>query len=98
MSKIHLALEKAEKERIGELKKQGDVPLSVKKEAQTGQGVNPSAVRLDQLKYDASLLALYQPHSIVSEQFRKLRTQILRLSLSRPVKTIMVTSANQGEG
>ena len=98
MSKIHLALEKAEKERIGELKKKVGVPLSVEREAQAGQGVNPPAVRLDQLKYDASLVSLYQPHSLVSEQFRKLRTHLLRLSLSRPVKTIMVTSANQGEG
>jgi len=98
MSKIHLALEKAERERIEELKKKVAVPLSVEKEARAGQGENPPAVRLDQLKYNASLISLYQPHSLVSEQFRKLRTHLLRLSLSRPVRTIMVTSATQSEG
>jgi protein-tyrosine kinase len=98
MSKIHLALEKAERERIEEIKKKGDLSLSVEKRAQAGRGVSQPVVRLDQVKYDASLVSLYQPHSLVSEQFRKLRTQLLRLSLSRPVKTIMVTSAVQSEG
>jgi protein-tyrosine kinase len=98
MSKIHLALEKAEKERLEELKKKVAVSLTARKEARAGQGVKPPVVRLDQVNYDASLVSLYQPHSLVSEQFRKLRTHILRLSLSRPVKTIMVTSAIQGEG
>ena len=98
MSKIHLALEKAEKERIEELKRKGDLVLPVKKEAPAIRGLNQPVVRLNQMNYDASLVSLYQPHSLVSEQFRKLRTQLLRLSLSRPVKTIMVTSAIQNEG
>jgi len=55
-------------------------------------------VRFDTLKADASLVSLFQPRSLVSEQFRKLRTQLLRLNLARPVKTIMITSALQGEG
>lgn len=98
MSKIHLALEKAEKERIEELKRKGDLVLPVEKRAPAIRGLNQPVVRLNQMNYDASLVSLYQPHSLVSEQFRKLRTQLLRLSLSRPVKTIMVTSAIQSEG
>jgi len=98
MSKIHLALEKAERERIEGLKKKNEIAFSVEKRSPAIRGVNQPVIRLDQVNYDESLVSLYQPHSLVSEQFRKLRTQLLRLSLSRPVKTIMVTSAIQGEG
>ncbi len=98
MSKIHLALEKAERERADELRKKSS--LSVTKEELPGPGPGPSApvVALDKLEIDRSLVSLFQPHSIVSEQFRKLRTHLLRLNLARPVKTIMVTSAVEGEG
>lgn len=51
--------------------------------------------------FDEKLVAYREPGSVVSEQFRKLRTQLLTLNLPnlpcRP-KTIMVTSASQGEG
>jgi protein-tyrosine kinase len=98
MSKIHLALEKAERERADELRKKSS--LSVTKEELPGPGPGPSApvLALDKLEIDRSLVSLFQPHSIVSEQFRKLRTHLLRLNLARPVKTIMVTSAVEGEG
>ncbi|MBI5584197.1 MAG: polysaccharide biosynthesis tyrosine autokinase [Deltaproteobacteria bacterium] len=98
MSKIHLALEKAEKERVAELNKKaavsaaGDRPL----ESYPWPVTNPLV--LEQSNIDKSLVAFYQPHSIISEQFRKLRTHLLRLNFSRSVKTIMVTSAVQGEG
>jgi protein-tyrosine kinase len=98
MSKIHLALEKAEKERAAELRKKpviapaGDGPP----EGQQWPVISPLV--LEQSPIDRSLVAFYQPHSIISEQFRKLRTHLLRLNFSRPVKTIMVTSAVQGEG
>jgi protein-tyrosine kinase len=35
---------------------------------------------------------------VASEQFRKLRTQILRLHIPRPPRTILVTSSTAGEG
>jgi protein-tyrosine kinase len=98
MSKIHLALEKAEKERAAELKKKTG-PHSVGNGAPEGVHlpmIEPAV--LERSHIDRSLAALYQPHSIVSEQFRKLRTHLLRLNFSRSVKTIMVTSAVQGEG
>ena len=98
MSKIHLALEKAEKERAEELMKK-TFPAPVRDE---GSRIDPGpavpVVRFDTLKADESLVSLYQPRSLISEQFRKLRTQLLRLNLAKPVKTIMVTSALQGEG
>ena len=98
MSKIHLALEKAEKERAEELMKK-TVRAPIREEVtQTDPGPAVPVVRFDTLKADESLVALFQPRSLISEQFRKLRTQLLRLNLARPVKTIMVTSALQGEG
>ena len=98
MSKIHLALEKAEKERAEELMKKTVLAPIREEVTQTEPGPAVPVVRFDTLKADESLVALFQPRSLISEQFRKLRTQLLRLNLARPVKTIMVTSALQGEG
>jgi non-specific protein-tyrosine kinase len=44
------------------------------------------------------LVTFYDPDSVASEQFRKLRTQLLRLRLPHPPRTILVTSARAGEG
>ena len=49
-------------------------------------------------EFDEKLVAYREPGSVVSEQFRKLRTQLLTLNLPGQPKTIMVTSASQGEG
>jgi len=49
-------------------------------------------------EFDEKLVAYREPGSVVSEQFRKLRTQLLTLNLSGQPKTIMVTSASEGEG
>lgn len=98
MSKIHLALEKAERERAEELQKKA-IPTPIREESPpTDYGPAVPVPRLDSLKGDESLVSLYQPRSLISEQFRKLRTQLLRLNLAKPMKTIMVTSALQGEG
>jgi protein-tyrosine kinase len=98
MSKIHLALEKAEKKRTEELEKRaiGSARKERPQEADRAPIVMPTD--FDHAKIDKSLVALFEPHSLISEQFRKLRTNLLRLNLSRQVKSIMVTSAVQGEG
>jgi len=44
------------------------------------------------------LVSLFQPGSLGAEQFRRLRTHVLKLNISDPPKTIMVTSAIAGEG
>ncbi len=98
MSLIHEALEIAEQGRAEKLMKK-TVRTPVRKEdTRTDPGPAVSVVRFEKLKADESLVSLYQPQSLISEQFRKLRTELLRLNLARPVKTIMVTSALQGEG
>jgi len=47
---------------------------------------------------DQKLVTYYDPGSLAAEQFRKLRTQLLRLRLAQPPRTILVTSATSGEG
>jgi exopolysaccharide/PEP-CTERM locus tyrosine autokinase len=44
------------------------------------------------------LISFFQPGSLASEQFRKLRTHLLRGSVSKSLKAIMVTSATEKEG
>ena len=49
-------------------------------------------------KSDVKLLAIDQPKSVVAEAYRTLRTSILFSSMQRGLHTIMVASANAGEG
>jgi len=55
-------------------------------------------VRPQRQESDYRLVSLFQPGSLGAEQFRKLRTHILKLNMSNPPRTIMVTSATEGEG
>jgi polysaccharide biosynthesis transport protein len=49
-------------------------------------------------KSEAKLVTLDQPKSVVSEAYRTLRTSILFSAMQRGLHTIMVASANGGEG
>ena len=49
-------------------------------------------------KGEAKLITLEQPKSVVSEAYRTLRTSILFSAMQRGLHTIMVASANAGEG
>ena len=69
MSKIYKALEKAERER--ETKK--DIhPIPIR---------FPSSVRAEEMTSDQRLVSVSQPGSLAAEQFRKLRTIIIRLKI-----------------
>jgi exopolysaccharide/PEP-CTERM locus tyrosine autokinase len=50
------------------------------------------------MRSDHPLVSLFQPGSLGAEQFRRLRTHVVKLNVSDPPKTIMVTSATAGEG
>ena len=50
------------------------------------------------MQSDHPLVSISQPGSLGAEQFRRLRTHVLKLNVSDPPKTIMVTSATEGEG
>ena len=47
---------------------------------------------------NAKLVTSLSPGSALSEAYRTLRTNIMFSSIDNPVKTIMVTSANPGDG
>ncbi|MBM4346950.1 MAG: polysaccharide biosynthesis tyrosine autokinase [Deltaproteobacteria bacterium] len=97
MSKIYKALEKAEREREGgghlpPVSEIENEPLVRRKESKfEGLPVEPTIS-------EPNLVTFSQPGSVATEQFRKLRTHLLRLNLTDPPKTIMVTSATSGEG
>ena len=73
-----------------------------KAEAQQPRASAPISLKLPQEivfpDFDEKLVAYREPGSVVSEQFRKLRTQLLTLNLPSQPKAIMVTSASEGEG
>jgi exopolysaccharide/PEP-CTERM locus tyrosine autokinase len=95
MSKIYKALEKAEKER-----EKKTSPLSEPEEMlfDEKEQIKPDLARGKIVTPDKKLISFSQPGSLAAEQFRKLRTHLLRLNSTDPPKTIMVTSATSGEG
>lgn len=101
MSKIYEALEKAEKERAAEHARRFPPPAEPREgEASLGE---VSEVRLRAGAFEGEgarqdLVVYFEPNSLASEQFRKLRAHLLKLKIPEPPKTIMVTSATNGEG
>lgn len=96
MSKIYKALEKAERER--ESKKDiYAIPIPEKMKMEKEEIIHEPK-RGEEMASDQRLVSLFQPGSLAAEQFRKLRTHLLRFKISDPPKTIMVTSATSGEG
>lgn len=98
MSRIYQALEKAEKERAMESKKDLlPLPAPDQEEAREEE-VLPESGRVAGMVSRQDLVSFFEPNSLASEQFRKLRSHLLKLKIPEPPKTIMVTSALDGEG
>lgn len=87
MSHIYEALEKAEKERNRQLK-EGEG-------AEKPRKATKEILSLPSSPFDVPSYPLFQTGSLAAEQFRKLRTFLLK---TESLRTIMVTSALQGEG
>lgn len=101
MSKIYEALEKAEKERAAEVAKRVPPPVEPQEEGTSLGGfaevrIVPEVSGGEGARQD--LVVYYEPNSLASEQFRKLRAHLLKLKIPEPPKTIMVTSATNAEG
>ncbi|MEW6184392.1 MAG: polysaccharide biosynthesis tyrosine autokinase [Thermodesulfobacteriota bacterium] len=86
MSHIYEALEKAEQERNKQTAKDEEI-----------NRLRPSkqVISLPSRQFDVPSFPLFQTGSLAAEQFRKLRTFLIK---KQPLKTIMVTSALQSEG
>jgi len=98
MSKIFQALEKAEKEREMELRKNLSLPPeSGQEEIETQEISLPSGIPEGVISKQ-DLVSFFEPNSLAAEQFRKLRAHLLKLRIPDPQKTIMVTSSTSGEG
>jgi protein-tyrosine kinase len=98
MSKIYKALEKAEKERREELKKEIPFISEGDKETESQAQKISSLPETKGIISDPRLIYFFQPASLAAEQVRKLRTYLLKRKTSEFPKTIMVTSSTSGEG
>lgn len=86
MSRVHQALKKAEREKMGG-------GISHEEHSVEVEEHSPEESSIDQ-----RLVALLDPGSSAAEQFRKLRTSILEHSNSNPPRCILITSSVPGEG
>ncbi len=89
MGKITDALKKAAEEKMSRLEK-----LDTKDEVK----YQFIAKKTLDSKIDPRIVAFYEPSSPVAEQFRSLRTNLLALNSTKPIKVITVTSSINGEG
>jgi exopolysaccharide/PEP-CTERM locus tyrosine autokinase len=78
--------------------KKPSLALKPKEERTERDKVVHKPTRPDRMGSFRPLVSLFQPGSLGAEQFRRLRTHVLKLNISDPPKTIMVTSATAGEG
>ncbi len=89
MGKITDALKKAAEEKMSRFDK-----LTLGTEAK----YEFVAKKTVESKIDPRIIAFYQPDSPLTEQYRKLRTNLQSLNSKTPVKAITITSAIHGEG
>jgi protein-tyrosine kinase len=87
MSNIYEALEKAEIEK--------NFKEILEKKPKEEPGLKKEILSLPSRPFDVPAYPFFESGSLAAEQFRKLRTYLLKL---QPLNTIMVTSALQGEG
>ncbi len=89
MGKITDALKKAAEERMARLEK-----LDTKDEVK----YQFIARKTGDSKIDPRIVAFYESKSPVAEQFRTLRTNLLALNSTKPIKVITISSSINGEG
>jgi capsular exopolysaccharide synthesis family protein len=89
MGKITDALKKAAEERLSRIEKL-DTQNQVKYEFIAKKSVDSNI--------DPRVVAFYDSHSPVTEQYRTLRTNLQALGKDKPIKTICITSSLHGEG
>ncbi|RPJ01807.1 MAG: hypothetical protein EHM36_13080, partial [Deltaproteobacteria bacterium] len=99
MSKIHQALEKAERERKKENQLLEELSVAPMLKGETeGAGAELQSLIVGDGAVFQKLITLSDPHSLAAEQFRKLRAKVLKLKSLDSPRAIMVTSAMNSEG
>lgn len=88
MGKLTDALKKAAAERLGRIEKLDE------------QGIRYEfiAKKTVDSQIDPRIVAFYDSHSPVTEQYRTLRTNIQSLKSEKPIKALIITSATHSEG
>jgi len=89
MGKITDALKKAAEERMSRIEKL---------DSQTQVRYEYIAKKTVESKIDSRIVAFYDSYSPVTEQYRKLRTNIQTLKKEKPIQTMIITSSIHGEG
>jgi protein-tyrosine kinase len=97
MSRIEQALEKAMKMRES-VKDAGREGLREEKSHVSSHVFQTGALVVDIALVNKHIVTLTDPYAHVAEQYRKLRARILRATRANSHNTIMVTSADVGEG
>jgi protein-tyrosine kinase len=97
MGKMYDALQKAERERYQESEKvtYKDIP---KENVFDKQKVQPYKPAHKNIALDDRLVSYFEPSSMVAEQFKRLRTYVIKPGIENSPKTILVTSTMEGEG
>jgi protein-tyrosine kinase len=52
----------------------------------------------EEIVFDDKVATYFDPYSLASEQFRKLKNNIMRIGAEKSIRTILITSAMAGEG
>ena len=98
MSKIYQALEKAERERQEESKKELAPVPEFQKEETGKEEIRSEPREIGRTASKQPLVSYFQPGSLAAEQIRKLRAYVSKRNNPNSPKTILVTSAVSGEG
>ncbi len=98
MSKIYQALERAERERGTGTPPHPDLSLLIASEAEPAKEAKPLRPGPDVRPAASGVLFSLPRDSLAAEQFRKLRAKLIRLKYPDSPRTIMITSATNGEG
>lgn len=111
MSRVYRALERAEKEKRQKVSEdpfsgifseestatQLEKPIQVERPFQVEKGPKPGLDRLEMPFGEEVSISIAPRHSFAEEQFRKIKTHILRRS-PQPPNSILITSPGPGEG
>ena len=96
MSRIEKALEKALE--MKQSIKEADAEVSAPQHRDVFKGFELGETLINTDVVDKHIICLKDPHSLVAEQYKKLRARILKTTSADFLNTIMVTSPDVGEG
>jgi capsular exopolysaccharide synthesis family protein len=83
-----------------DVKRQGFVPLSSisRMDGEIKKIEQDLRSRVAKRGFDPHLVSFYRPTAPIAESYRHLRTNVQRLQADKPVRCIILTSANAGDG